>query len=70
MLLGVSVCGLAMSPVGTLRTRRDVRIESAMNSKADVYQALPFKQIFFVLVDGCLLVAGSPVQSCGGSVGA
>jgi flagellar biosynthesis protein FliP len=41
-----------------------------MNSKADVYQALPFKQIFFVLVDGCLLVAGSPVQSCGGSVGA
>ena len=41
-----------------------------MNSKADAYQALPFKQIFFVLVEGWSQVAGSPVQSCGGSVGA
>jgi flagellar biosynthetic protein FliP len=37
-----------------------------MNSKADVYQALPFKLIFFVLVDGWSLVAGSLLQSYGG----
>jgi len=40
--------------------RRDVGFESATSSKADVYQALPFKLIFFVLVDGWSLVAGSP----------
>jgi hypothetical protein len=40
--------------------------ESVMSSKADVCQALPFKLIFFVLVDGWLLVAGSLVQSYGG----
>jgi len=37
-----------------------------MNSKADAYQALPFKQIFFVLAEGWSQVAGRPVQSCGG----
>jgi flagellar biosynthetic protein FliP len=37
-----------------------------MNSNADAYQALPFKQIFFVLVEGWSLVAGSLVQSYGG----
>jgi flagellar biosynthetic protein FliP len=31
-----------------------------------VCQALPFKLIFFVLVDGWSLVAGSLVQSYGG----
>ena len=41
-----------------------------MNSNADAYQALPLKQIFFVLIEGCSLVAGRPVQCCGGSVGA
>ena len=40
--------------------------ESVMSSKADVCQALPFKLIFFVLVDGWSLVAGSLVQSYGG----
>ena len=39
--------------------------ESVMSSKADVCQALPFKLIFFVLVDGWSLVAGSLVQSYG-----
>jgi flagellar biosynthetic protein FliP len=34
-----------------------------MSPKADVCQALPFKLIFFVLVDGWSLVAGSLVQS-------
>ena len=57
---------LVTSVIGTFRTRRDVRIESAMNSNADAYQALPFKQIFFVLVEGWSLVAGSLVQSYGG----
>jgi flagellar biosynthetic protein FliP len=37
-----------------------------MSSRADTYQALPFKLIFFVLVDGWSLVAGSLVQSSGG----
>jgi flagellar biosynthesis protein FliP len=37
-----------------------------MSSKADVYHALPFKLILFVLVDGWSLVAGSLVQSYGG----
>ena len=30
-----------------------------MSSKADVYQALPFELIFFVLVDGWSLVAAA-----------
>ncbi len=54
------------SAIGTFRTWRDVGFESVMSCKADVYQALPFKLIFFVLVDGWSLVAGSLVQSYGG----
>jgi flagellar biosynthetic protein FliP len=37
-----------------------------MSSKADVYLAMPFKLIFFVLVDGWSVVAGSLMQSYGG----
>jgi hypothetical protein len=38
---------------------RDFGFESAKSSKADAYQALPFKLIFFVLVDGWSAVADS-----------
>jgi type III secretory pathway component EscR len=51
---------------GTFRTWCDVGFESVMSSKADVYLAMPFKLIFFVLVDGWSLVAGSLMQSYGG----
>ena len=51
---------------GTFRTWRDVGFESVLSSKADVNQALPFKLIFFVLVDGWSLVAGSLVKRYGG----
>jgi hypothetical protein len=51
---------------GTCRTWRDVEFESRMSSKADVHWALPFKLIFFALVDGWSLVARSLVQSYGG----
>jgi len=52
--------------IGTFRTWCDVGFESVMSSKADVYLAMPFKLIFFVLVDGWSLVAGSLMQSYGG----
>ena len=54
------------SDVGTFRTWRDVGFESVMSSKADAYQALRFKLIFFVLVGDCSRAAGSLVQSYGG----
>jgi hypothetical protein len=63
--VGIEI-GPALSPIGTFRTWRNVRFESVMHSKAGVYEALPFKLIFFVLVEGWSLVAGSLVQSYGG----
>jgi hypothetical protein len=56
----------ALPQLCRFRTWRDVGFESVVSSKADVYWALPFKLIFFVLVDGWSLVAGSLVQSYGG----
>ena len=56
-----------MSPFSAgFRTWGDVGFESVMSSKADVYLAMPFKLIFFVLVDGWSLVAGSLMESYGG----
>jgi hypothetical protein len=43
-----------------------MRCRNVISSKADAHQSLPFKLIFFVLVDGWSLVAGSLVQSYGG----
>src|SRR5882724_2485110 len=44
---------------------RDAGFESAMNCEAAVYQALPFKLIFFVPADGWSLVATARCRATG-----
>jgi hypothetical protein len=53
------------SAIDAFRIWRDAGFESVMNSEADVHQALQFKLIFVVPVDGWSLVAAARCRATG-----